>query len=215
MIDVPSPDSSERGDLPGKLRTMWHPLLVRLLAYTLDPAFKVEEEVSVGKLPLRVDILLIRREGGQLSEAMAQDLAELLPLLNRFTLIEFKGPTDTMDRGDFGQLVGCSHLWHSQQSESVPHEEVSLIVVAPAVNAPLRDDLRLLGCEVKQQEPGIFRVAGLPFTTWLVETAVRWWPGTATWCNRSNSSARRRILPCNRQFQKILSSLSTNFLSKR
>lgn len=77
--------------------------LVRMLAHTLDPAFKVEEEVSVGKVPLRVDILLIRREGGQLSEVMARDLAESLPMLNRFTLIEFKGPTDTMERGDFAR----------------------------------------------------------------------------------------------------------------
>ncbi len=42
--------------------------MVRLLGFALDSAFKVEQELSVGKLPLRVDILLIRREGGQLSE---------------------------------------------------------------------------------------------------------------------------------------------------
>ncbi len=95
-----------------------------------------------------------------------------MPLLNRFTLIEFKGPTDAMERGDFAQLVGCSYLWHSQLSESVPHEEVSLIVLAPAVSGALRDELRLLGFEVSQHEAGIFRVAGLPFATWLVETDV-------------------------------------------
>jgi len=38
-------------------------------------------------LPLRLDILLIRREAGELSELGRQDLAILLPLLNRFTLI--------------------------------------------------------------------------------------------------------------------------------
>ena len=172
MTDDSASDSCVRSDQPGKVRTFWHPLLVRLLAYTLDPAFKVEEEVSVGKLPLRVDILLVRRESGQLPEATVRDLAELLPLLNRFTLIEFKGPTDTMERGDFGQLLGCSHLWHSQQSELVPREHVSVIVVAPAVNGALQDDLRLLGCEISLHEPGIFRVAGLPFTAWLVETDV-------------------------------------------
>ena len=96
----------------------------------------------------------------------------MLPLLNRFTLIEFKGPTDAMERGDFARLAGCAYLWHGQLSEPVPHEEVSLIVLAPAVTAALRDELRLLGCEASQHEPGIFRVAGLPFTTWLVETDV-------------------------------------------
>ena len=100
MIDVQQADSSDRGDRPGKVRTIWHPLLVRLLTVTLGSAFKVEQEISVGKMPLRVDILLIRREGGELSEADARDLAELLPLLNRFTLVEFKAPTDAVERGD-------------------------------------------------------------------------------------------------------------------
>jgi len=141
-----------------------------MLDFVLASAFKVEEEVSVGRMPLRVDILLVRREGGQLSEVKRQELSALVPLLNRFTLIEFKGPTDAMERGDFAQLVGCSFLWHSQQTEAVPHDEVSLVVLAPTVTGRLRDELRSLACEVAQHEPGVFRVVGLPFVTWLVET---------------------------------------------
>ena len=101
-----------------------------------------------------------------------RELSALVPLLNRFTLIEFKGPTDVLERGDFAQLAGCSLLWHSQQSEPIPHEEVSLVVLSPTVSGALRDELRLLGCEASQHEPGIFRVTGLPFATWLVETDV-------------------------------------------
>ena len=143
-----------------------------MLDYTLGSAYSVREEVSVGKMPLRVDILLIRREGGQLPPIKADEISALLPLLNRFTLMEFKGPTDAMERGDFGQLVGCAFLWHSQENESIPHEEVSLVVLAPSVSQALRKDLRLYGLEVSQQEAGIIRVTGLPFTTWLVETDV-------------------------------------------
>jgi hypothetical protein len=50
----------------------------------------------------------------------------LVPLLNRFTLIEFKGPTDTLEPGDMAQLVGCAFLWHSQQAERVPQADISL-----------------------------------------------------------------------------------------
>ena len=46
-----------------------------------------------------------------------------------------------MERGDFAHLVGCSYLWHGQLGEPVPHEEVSLIVLAPTVNDALRDRL--------------------------------------------------------------------------
>lgn len=80
------PDASDRGgpsDAPGKTRTWWHPLLVRLLDHVLGTAYRVSEEVLVGKMPLRVDILLVRRETGQISETAHRRLGVLLPLLNR------------------------------------------------------------------------------------------------------------------------------------
>jgi len=170
MTDTSKPGSSARSDHPGKTRTWWHPLLARLLDHVLATAYTVLDEVLVGKMPLRVDILLIRREEGQLSEEGQRDLSVLVPLLNRFTLIEFKGPTDSLDPGDLAQLAGCSLLWHSQQTEGVAQTEVSLIVLAPSINNVFHDDLRLLGCSVSEHEQGVFRIAGLPFTTWLVET---------------------------------------------
>jgi hypothetical protein len=42
--------------------------LARLLDHVLATAYRVLEEVLVGKLPLRLDILLIRREARELSE---------------------------------------------------------------------------------------------------------------------------------------------------
>ena len=96
----------------------------------------------------------------------------LVPLLNRFTLIEFKGPTDSLEPGDLAQLVGCSFLWHSQQAERLPQADISLIVLAPNLNDPARAELQSLGWQVSQHEAGVYRIAGGPFTTWLVETDV-------------------------------------------
>ena len=115
---------------------------------------------------------MIRREAGQLSEASRRDLSTLVPLLNRFTLIEFKGPTDALEPGDLAQLVGCSFLWHSQQTERLPQADVSLIVLAPSLNDAARDELRCLGWEIRGHEAGVYRVASGPFTMWLVETDV-------------------------------------------
>jgi hypothetical protein len=167
-----NPASSERAERPGKTRTWWHPLLVRLLDHLLATAYAVRDEVLVGKLPLRVDILLIRREAGELPEASRRDLSVLLPLLNRFTLIEFKGPTDTLQPGDLAQLVGCAFLWHSQQAERVLHAEISLIVLAPRVNEAVRDEVRCLGWQIREDAAGVHRISGGPFTLWLVETDV-------------------------------------------
>ena len=172
MTEPQNTDRSEREDRPGKTRTWWHPLLARLLDYELATGYAVRDEVLVGKLPLRVDILLIRREAGQLSEASRRDLSVLVPLLNRFTLIEFKGPTDTLEPGDLAQLVGCAFLWHSQQAERVPQADISLIVLAPSVNEAVRDELRCLGWQISEHEAGVHRITGGPFTMWLIETDV-------------------------------------------
>jgi hypothetical protein len=96
----------------------------------------------------------------------------LVPLLNRFTLIEFKGPTDTLEPGDLVQLVGCAFLWHGQQAERVPQADISLIVLAPSVNEAIRDELRCLGWQISEHEAGVHRISGGPFTLWLIETDV-------------------------------------------
>ena len=171
MTDNQSTESGE-GGRPGKSRTLWHPLFARLLSFSLSSAYTIIDEVNVGKMPLRVDILLLRREGKELPESKKREVAALLPLLNRFTLMEFKGPTDSLERGDFAQLIGCAFLWHSQQADPISHDEVSLVVLAPTINRPLREELRLLGYIAEQTESGIFRVAGLPFAVWIVETDV-------------------------------------------
>ena len=99
-------------------------------------------------------------------------MSVLVPLLNRFTLIEFKGPTDKLEPGDLAQLVGCSFLWHSQQTERVVQTDISLIVLAPSVNDAVRDELRCLGWPISEHEAGVHRISGGPFTMWLVETDV-------------------------------------------
>jgi hypothetical protein len=165
-------ENSEREKRPGKARTWWHPLLARLLEHELATAYSVWEEVLVGKLPLRVDILLVRRETGELSEASRRDLNVLIPLLNRFTLIEFKGPTDALEPGDLAQLVGCAFLWHSQQGASIPQAEITLIVLAPSVNEAVRDELKSFGWQIGEHDSGVYQITGGPLTMWLVETDV-------------------------------------------
>ena len=161
---------SEHTNRPGKTRTWWHPLLVRLLKQELDRAYTVLDEVPVGKMPLRVDILLIRREDGQLSPTAERDLGVLLSLLNRYTLVEFKGPTDALEAGDLGQLVGCAFLWQSQQADLVPPAEMTLIVLAPRFTRACREEVRLQGWRAEEQERGVYRIRGAPWTSWLVET---------------------------------------------
>ena len=74
--------------------------------------------------------------------------------------------------GDVAQLVGCAFLWHSQQNERFPQADVSLIVLAPTLNEPAREELQSLGWEIGKHEKGVHRITGGPFTMWLLETDV-------------------------------------------
>src|SRR5262245_33675506 len=97
---------------PGKVRTWWHPLLVTLLRWQLGTAYKVSDEVTVGKKPLQIDVLLLRQEeGGELPESVRRVLAGLADRLNRYTLLEFKGPTDTLRAGDCRTFLAYAHLY--------------------------------------------------------------------------------------------------------
>ena len=99
-------------------------------------------------------------------------MSVLVPLLSRFTLIEFKGPTDSLESGDLAQLAGCSLLWHSQQAEEISQRDVALVILAPSSNEAFRGELGRLSCLARETEQGVARIGGLPFTTWLVETDV-------------------------------------------
>jgi hypothetical protein len=154
----------------GKTRTWWHPLLVSLLKKLLGDAYEVQAELHVGRIPLRVDVALIRREGGDLPEPARRDLALLVEHLNRFTLLEFKGPTDALERGDLDYVVGLAHLYRSQQAEGVHHTELTLMVLAPTKNKPFDDELALSGYAAEELERGVHRIGGPTFPTLLIET---------------------------------------------
>ncbi|MGH7127644.1 MAG: hypothetical protein ACREIV_03680, partial [Planctomycetaceae bacterium] len=132
--------------------------------------YEVREEVNVGAVPLRVDIMLIRREGGELPESARGDLPALADRLNRWTLIEFKGPTDALARGDLDQLFGVAHLFCAQQNEPIPSRDLSLIILAPAFNQSIQEDLKIRGFSATEEEPGIYRITHPVFTTWMLET---------------------------------------------
>jgi hypothetical protein len=160
---------TESGQL-GKTRTWWHPLLVQSLTYLLSGAYQVTGELTVGKLPLSIDIFLVRRDNGELWELARDEAKILIGLLNQFTLIEFKGPTDALERGDVSRMLACALLWFAERIESVPRTDVTLVFLAPTWNGPARDELRSLGHEATQVEPGVYEIHGLQFSAWALET---------------------------------------------
>ena len=75
----------------------WHPFLAELLRQDYGDRLLVEEEVSLGDMPLKADLLLIRR-----------DPTVALPFpfdfLGERTLVEYKSPDDTATQEDLAKL---------------------------------------------------------------------------------------------------------------
>lgn len=169
MDESQEPTESER---PGKVRTWWHPLLVRLLRYSLGSAFQVHEEISVGEQPLRVDVLLLRKADGALSDQARRLFPELVDLLSDYTYIEFKGPTDTVRIGDYEKALGVIHLHRSGEAADVDISKVTLLFIVPRFNKPFRQALKTNRVSHTQISPGCIKIDGGQFQTWILETGV-------------------------------------------
>jgi hypothetical protein len=157
---------------PGKIRTWWHPLLANLLRWQLGSHYHLEEEVPVGKKPLQIDLLLLRKEQGELPPGTRQILAGLAEYLGEYTLIEFKSPSDTLRAGDFQTFLAYALLYRAQNEPLLEPSKLHLIVVAPRLTKPYREELRLLGVTPQQQEPGVWRLHGGQgnHPIWVLET---------------------------------------------
>jgi hypothetical protein len=163
------PNRDETGS-PGKTRTWWHPLLVGLLKHELSPVFEVRDEVRVGTLPLQADIVLVRRGTVEIPDSARRSFRALAERLNRWTLIEFKSPVDSLERGDLGRLFGIAHLFMAQQAEVLSASDVSLVILAPSATKPFETEVQQLGLRSTREQTGVVRIEGHLFTTWLLES---------------------------------------------
>jgi hypothetical protein len=173
MEDQPPPTSSEAAaDKPGKLRTWWHPLLAGLLRWQLGNHYQLQEEVPVGQKPLQIDVLLVRKQEGELSEDARRILAGLAEYLNELTLLEFKSPSDTLRAGDFQTFLAYALLYRAQNEPLLAPERLHLLVLAPRLTAPYREELRVMGVTPRQEQPGIWALEGgvVNHRTWVLET---------------------------------------------
>jgi hypothetical protein len=168
-MSTSSPEG-ESQNRPGRTRTWWHPLLTRILKWVLGDAYDVDDEVQVGRMPMRLDVVLLRRLGGELPEAARRELRALSARLNQFTLVEFKGPTAALETGDLDEFFALAHLFRSQQRPIPARSEMTLVILAPQITAALRQDVQSSNLVFEEHEPGVHSLSGAFFSTWMIET---------------------------------------------
>jgi hypothetical protein len=90
-----------------------------------------------------------------------------------FTLVEFKSPSDTLRAGDFQTFLAYVLLYRAQTDPMLEPDRLHLVVIAPKLTKPYREELRLFGITPQPQEPGIWRLEGMVVHhIWVLETEV-------------------------------------------
>jgi hypothetical protein len=87
-------------------------------------------------------------------------------------LQEFKSPSDTLRAGDFQTFMAYALLYRAQNHPLLDPGRLHMLVLAPRLTQPYRDELRTLGVTAQLEEPGIWRLQGgmVLHPTWVLET---------------------------------------------
>ena len=100
----------------------WHPFLTQLLREDYEEQLIIEDEVSLGEMPLRLDVL-IRRSLSSI------ELPAPFCYLGLQTIVEYKGPGDTAEHADLVQLE-IYGLLYQHRNKIWGRQEVTLWLVA-------------------------------------------------------------------------------------
>ena len=157
---------------PGKIRTWWHPSFANILSWQLADYYRLEEEVSVGKKPPQIDILLVQKKDGELLAHSRAMLAGLVERLGELTLIEFKSPTDDVKAGDLQTFLAYALLYRSQHEPFLEPSRLHMLVIVPRISDALLHEMKILHVSATAEEPGIWRLNGGPAVhpLWVLET---------------------------------------------
>jgi hypothetical protein len=154
-----------QGTPPG--RTAWHVLLANLLKERAPSSFEVLTEVSLGRQPPRIDVLLLRRHRSRRPVRPARVLRRLWGRIRRLGVIEYKSPADPLRQGDLAKLLAYGLWLLAEQPRLAPQPVLDLTLgwIVPVLTPTLRRELSLFGWSLGAGEQGYYPVTGawLPF----------------------------------------------------
>ena len=150
-------------------RTAWHPVLAGTLRYYLPKGYELKEEHTLGGHPQRIDVLIVRQLGANPGEPT--HLRSILSGLAHHTLIEFKGPTDVLERSDFAALLAY-HYRYRVQNKGVGARDVLLIWVADSLTEPFQEALAGDDVALREEAAGVWVGKVGAVNVRVVETGV-------------------------------------------
>ncbi|HRI69561.1 MAG TPA: hypothetical protein PK156_35260, partial [Polyangium sp.] len=141
--------------------TPWHSLFALAVKRFAPNDRETSSEVSLSRLPLRVDILVVQREN--VAPAVAYKFCSIFDHARKHTLIEYKGVTDDLEPADVFTLLAYAGLYMREHGVFDP-DDICLMVVADRIPNAFVAQIERMGGEFVPVGNGLWKghLAGLP-----------------------------------------------------
>lgn len=156
-------------------RVFWHPLLVLLLERFLPQGWKLLPELLLGRLPQRVDIVVLRLVDQP--AGTPRRLHSVFDHLRPHTLIEHKGPTDDLDGADAIILLGYA-MQYMVLSKIEDPGELCLMVICDRIPPSFPAQIERFGGRFEPCGDGLWRGEIFRLTLHGVETGTAYERGS-------------------------------------
>jgi hypothetical protein len=141
--------------------TPWHPLFALAINRFAPADRETSSEVSLSRLPQRVDIVVVQREN--VAPAAVHKFHSVFDHARKHTLIEYKGVTDDLEPADVFTLLSYAGLYMREHGVFDP-KEMCLMVVADRIPTTFVEQVKRMGGEFVLAGNGLYkgRLSGLP-----------------------------------------------------
>lgn len=138
-------------------KVQWHPGFYGAMHLELrenKEDLEFMEEVILNTLPLRVDMLVVKKKHD------CEIRNEIGKIFGRYNLIEYKSPTDSLNYDVFLKGIAYAFLYKTNESwvDEIPLEEVTLSFVREAKPVKLFKNLRKEKFTIEEKYPGIYYI---------------------------------------------------------
>ena len=141
-------------------RIQWHPGFyggIELEFRDYKDSLKYETEYELSKKPLRVDMIIIRKDESCIIKK------QIGQIFRKYNIIEYKGPNDEMGIDVFFKVIGYMGVYISRghETEKISPSEVTISLFRHNSPEKLFSDLKNLGGIIENPFPGIYYVSGV------------------------------------------------------
>ena len=150
-------------------KIQWHPAFVSATEWELKDNRKdleFDKEYSLGKAPLRIDMLIIKKQ------PKVKIKNEIGHIFREHNLIEYKCDGDALDIDVFykGLAYACLYKANGDGVNQIKDDQITLTFMRDAYPKNLIRALKERGCKVTEKYKGIYYVTGALFPIQIIVT---------------------------------------------